>query len=163
MKASEPSRTLLVATGAALFGFFVLGMGSCTTADGVRREGTGPAAHGIHSDDLRAAMRQLDARSKEDVAAEMYTGSAARPAMDNVAQSARFIAATADQIPNILTAIDMEPDERREFLELAARLGSQARQLEAEARQGNLTAARRTKTRINSTCDACHGRFRIPY
>lgn len=143
---------------------FSLGVVSCSTDPGVRREGvSGPAAHGVHSDELRGAMREMEARSKEDVAAEMYTGSpTVRPAMDNVAQSARAIARTADHIPDILASVNMASDDRREFLGLAARLGTQARELESQARDGNAAAARRTKERLNATCDACHSRFRIP-
>jgi cytochrome c556 len=142
---------------------FAGSLASCTTEGGgpTRAEADEAALHGVHSEDLKLAMRDMEYRSKEEIAAEIYTGDPPNPGVEKLTDSAAAIAATADRIPNILSQVEMAPAERSEFLALAAQLGSQARQLKSQAQEGNLAAVRQTMSRLDATCNACHSQFRF--
>jgi cytochrome c556 len=55
----------------------------------------------------------------------------------------------------------LSAEDRAYFLELANRLRSDARALQAQAARGDIGPADEALARITTTCDACHKAFRI--
>lgn len=141
---------------------FLVGLTSCAENSGqLVRTDAGAAAHAVHSEDLRKAMRDLNYRSKEEVAAEIYTGTPTPTNMSHVARSADVMARTAERIPDLLGNTDLTVEERQEFVSLASRLVTQSRELKTQAQAGNAAGVRRAMDRVNATCDSCHTRFRV--
>lgn len=154
---------LPVSISCVLVGGIVFGMSSCTgdRSGAERIEASGHARHAVHSESLQQAMRKLQTRTKEEVAAEIYTGSPASPKLDEVARSAGLIADTALHIPEMLSGVTLDPDEQSRFVALSKQLEAQARTLQTEARHRNLFGVREAMNRLNATCDACHTAFRF--
>jgi hypothetical protein len=164
MHAYQHLRSWAAVSAGALFAVAGLsvGLSSCVDSNnGPTRTSTGgPARHAVHTDELQTAMRGLGQRSKEDIAAELYTGSPTNPGLQHVAKAAGDIAATADRIPEFLSQVQLDAAERQEFLSLARQLGSQARDVQAQARTGNTASVQQAVNRMDATCNACHSLFR---
>lgn len=135
---------------------------SCTQSTPAARDGAaaGPP-HAVHSADLQAAMRNINQRSQEDIAAELYTGNPTNPNMDDVAKSADAIAGVANNIPSLVAASQMDSADRAEIGRLASQLRESAVDLRNKARENNLAGVRSAMDRVNTTCTECHTRFRF--
>jgi cytochrome c556 len=136
---------------------------SCTPAwTPAAREGSVSAPpHAIHGAELQTAMRNMNQRGTEDVAAELYAGNPASPSMDEIAQSAEAIAEVAKSIPNLVSAMQMPAQDRAEIARLAARLDDKAQVVRNRAKTGNAGAVRAAMNHMNQTCKECHTRFRF--
>lgn len=120
-----------------------------------------PSLHGIHSDELQAAMRELDAQASNRIFAQLYTGNRPMVELREVASAADAIAESAAHIPDALTQIELSEEERQAFLGLAEKLRVEAAQLSSDARHNDLARARAALQRMTATCNACHTAFRI--
>jgi hypothetical protein len=120
-----------------------------------------PSLHGIHSDELQVAMRELDAQASNRIFAQLYTGNRPMVELREVATAADAIADSAAHIPDALTHIELTEEERQAFLGLADTLRVEAAQLSSDARHNDLARARAALQRMTATCNACHTAFRI--
>lgn len=156
---SRASRAVVLVTATGIS----VGLLSCTNSDEeMRRANVGPSGHhAIHSDQLQSAMRRLQHRSKEDIAAELYTGSPAQTDLRGVASAAAAIADTADHISEYLEGIEWAPGEQQRFLQLAQQLAGEARVVQAKAQAGDARAVQLAIRRMDNTCNACHTQFRF--
>lgn len=153
----HPKRVLTAAC--AIAAGILVGL-ACGPEGGTARD-SGDAPHAIHSEDLQTAMRDLNQRTKEDIAAELYTGTHNPGNLMEVANSAESIAKTARSIPNLVVATEMPAADRAEVARLSAQLRDAALVLEARARENNLAAVREAMDRVNTTCNECHTKFRF--
>ncbi len=137
--------------------------GSCAPATPpAGRDGSGAGApHAIRSDELRKAMREVNQRSKEDIAAELYTGNPPSSDLGDVARSAAAIADVAKHIPELVASTELPADDRAEVARLSAQLRDQAMEVQARASDNNVAAVREAMGRVNQTCNACHTKFRF--
>ncbi|HOA73067.1 MAG TPA: cytochrome c [Phycisphaerae bacterium] len=154
--AAASTGALLMAAGLSV------GLSSCAdSTDGPTRASTDASArHAVHSAELQAAMRGLGQRSKEEIAAELYTGSPTSTRMQRVAEAAGDIAATADRIPEFLSQVQLDATDRQQFIALARQLGNDAREVQIRARTGDAPAVQQAVNRMDATCNACHSLFR---
>jgi cytochrome c556 len=119
------------------------------------------AAHAVHGQRLADVMRSLDRLSSERLPkamdVEVEEGRQAR----EVARVARAMADSAARIPAAAPA-DLDDGERAEFLSLARALEQQTQRLVVDAAKLTPDERRARLQAIDTTCDACHRRFRIP-
>lgn len=147
-----------------------VGLVSCAQdagSPGTKASTEKPARHAVSNDQLRTAMRDLNRRSSEDVAAELYSGNYGGSAqagsgnLGRVADAAAAIAKTAKHIPDALTGSDLSESDRQSFVQLAERLGNEAQAVQQAALQGDATKVRAATEHMNGTCNACHSSFRL--
>lgn len=150
-------------TTLAIMGGLAGGWISCTNDGQPGRLTVGRhARHAVHGERMRVAMRRLETKTKEEVAAELYTGeSVAGPRYPDVAAAADAMADTAMRMPEALEGVTLDQDERELFLSLAGQLQTHAREVSTHAKNRNQAGVREAMQRVNSTCDACHNTFRF--
>jgi len=120
-----------------------------------------PPSHAVHESRIRSIMSDIERLREERLpkAFELEQGEDWR-----VHEIARVSRAMADSAARIRGAepVGLDAEERHEFLALAARLEELADGLADDARA--LTPEQRSVrlSEIDTTCRACHTRFRIP-
>lgn len=120
-----------------------------------------PATHAVHDQRLAEVMRSLDRLQRERLPQALDVALEEERRAREVAQVAQAMATSAERIAAAAPA-DLDDAERAEFLRLARELQQRALRLATDT--ATLTPdERRVRLReIDSTCDDCHGRFRIP-
>jgi len=147
----------------------VLLMSSCQRP--VSTEGVGGtrmrdgAAHAVHSDQLHAIMKGLDAEVGKTWPQEIAEERAAdaqrdrRARLQRVAGLARILADSARQIPAAAADASLSEADRTTFLAFARQLGTQAEELRVAAEARTVRQAEVCLERISGTCNACHSQF----
>lgn len=120
------------------------------------------AAHAVHSQRLAELMRGLEWLRVERLPQNMELSVQVERRAEQIAEVARSMQASAARIPDASAEAGLDPEERREFARLARLLEEQAGALVADAPHLSPDELRERASAIQSTCDACHLRFRIP-
>jgi hypothetical protein len=119
------------------------------------------AVHAVHEERLRALMRELDGQRNERLPTAIDPVVETRRQAREVERVARAMAESARALPGY-TPSRLAPEEAREFRVLAEQLARRSDALAEEAEWLTPAQRRERLTEIDSTCDACHARFRIP-
>ena len=122
-----------------------------------------PARHAVHGQRLAELMRGLERLAVERLPQALDPRETEERRSVEVAAVARAMATSADRIPEFAAGAELDAEARREFLELAGRLGALAKELEAASQRASLDAMRAETRAIRAVCARCHERFRIPW
>lgn len=119
------------------------------------------AVHAIYNERLHELMQSLSRASLARVPQEIGTNAERRQRSRAVAYVAAEMVDAAERIPDVLTDVDLTPDQRAKFIALANRLQIQATDLETLARDNRVLEMESKFYEINQTCAACHQAFRV--
>lgn len=78
-----------------------------------------------------------------------------------VEETAQLMAEAAGNIPNCSDRLDLNEQQLKLFIALATKLQTQATRLQQTASQKDIDQIDEVMDAIASTCNACHGAFRI--
>jgi cytochrome c556 len=122
-----------------------------------------PAAsqHAVHSQRLQALMRSLDTLLNKRLPQAMDLESSRAMRAEEIAQVAGALSESADLIPETTLSLEMNEEDRSDFLALAERLRQRAALLDPP--DASLTPAQINERigAVAQTCDTCHDRFGI--
>lgn len=121
-----------------------------------------PARHAVHHEELRRLMQQLFRAEFEELPQELNTPAEQTRRTRRLAIAAGHVADAAVHIPDVMPRLELTPDERRLFADLAATLAAQAGQMRAAAERGRVDEVRTINAQLVTTCNACHTNFRLP-
>jgi cytochrome c556 len=121
---------------------------------------TEAGVHAVHSEKLEALMDELD-KPTDRLPKELDVEGERQQKIARVQSLAHEMAVAADRIPDVLEGVEISEDQRKVFIGLATKLEEQARSLEQQAKEGDLSSVSKTREEIAETCDFCHRRFRI--
>lgn len=127
----------------------------------VRAPTARPVLHAVYAEELRAAMRDLNAQANQQVWLQMYN--VTQPQVDMremVAVAEKMADVAANRLPQAVEGVEMSTHEREVFLGLARRLHDQAVLLGQQAEADQLVGAQSTMNEIINTCNTCHTMFR---
>ena len=133
-----------------------------------RLEGaSGEAAHGVHSERLSELMRGLQRLQAERLPQAMDAEIEERRRAAEIADVARSMARSSEEIPAAAREAGLDDEARAEFQLLADALVRSADRLAVVADARGVGVTQRDELRAASReleviCDQCHGRFRIP-
>jgi cytochrome c556 len=122
----------------------------------------GAAQHGVHSERLRQLMQGLDRLQHDRLPQSLDVGEERARRVEEVADVARAMADSAQQISDPALTDDLDAAARAEFVDYAELLASH---VGAVADQAPELSPQRLRQRVAETaaiCDGCHARFRIP-
>jgi cytochrome c556 len=125
----------------------------------------GTQQHWVQDQQLRSVMAELSLRTREswprDVPADAEAPS--RPSEESFRQASSLadgLASAAGRIPESIQNQPMSQTDRRGFASEASRLRDSALELKRAAEQQRLEPMQRALDQINSSCIACHSRYR---
>lgn len=145
-------------TIALLSGLSALG---CRSSEQERLDSTeAPAQHAVFSDELRLAMRDLEA-VEQDLPPALDPAAVERQRLGKFVELLRGMAASAEQIPQVLTDVELPADRRAEFEALAGQLRDRSCALADEAPALSKPRIAERVEGIRAICLACHTRFRV--
>ncbi len=120
-----------------------------------------PAAHAVHEQRLAALMRGLEQLRDGRLPKALDPLEEERRQARELARVADAMASSAVWIARAPPA-DLDAEQRADFEALARRLEVQCANLGDDAVGLDDAGRRQRVSEIDSTCDACHVRFRIP-
>lgn len=147
---------------------------SCATSgardSSAKGGGVGPvpdeARHAVHTAQLRRIMKDLGRRRRvswpQEVEAEYAADERERRAetLERSKRAASSLAMAARLIPSAITDAKMSEADRAGFTEEVDRLYKDAAELRRLAALGDVRGMKRKLAEIDTTCRACHDRYR---
>ena len=121
--------------------------------------------HGLHTvanNRLRALMGDLCSLDFDRLSSELHAGKKPYRDINDVAGTAAALASDARMIPRFYKGMEMSPESRRVFDQLAAKLHDECVDLGALARHRELSKMKAQIDRVVATCNSCHESFRGP-
>ncbi len=152
---TQANRTLLLST-LALLTACRAGPTESTTPS------TGIAAHAVHSARIQQIMRQLGRLASERMPQELDTSVERARRATEVAEIARAMAASAEDVSGAMSRLELTTAQQGEFTRLVDQLRTQSTELARTAPRLSLAQMKDRMAAIRGSCKACHDRFRIP-
>lgn len=119
------------------------------------------ARHGVHSERLEQHMRGLERLAVERLPKALDRQEPESLRRSELVEVARALAASADRIVEAAEAVELEGEERREFLALVGELRWRTQRLADDAPRLPVDALRIRAREVQGTCHRCHDRFRV--
>lgn len=120
-----------------------------------------PALHAVHTTRLVSLMRDIEQLTFRKMPQEIAGEYEKIERLEAAAEAARGVAESARYIPAALDEVRLPEEERRIFLSLADKLGTDAELLHRQAKERRVEAIPETMDRMLATCNACHTAFRV--
>ena len=144
-----------------------LGAGACQAPATVPAQSQyvdtrGAALHAVQNERLRAIMGEFNALMFEQMYTELELDRQRMRKARAIADAAAALNKTINELPGVLSSLQLTPEEQDIFRGLAQELQDQASQLEEYANRGEIETLRPMVLRMNTTCNACHSLFRGP-
>ncbi|MBW2269315.1 MAG: cytochrome c [Deltaproteobacteria bacterium] len=120
------------------------------------------AEHAVHGRRLAQLMRELDRLRRERLPQAIDLRAEETRKAGEIARVASAMAEAADRIPEAASDVGLAGEEREAFTALAESLARRSRRLADDAGNISATAVQVRLRTIETDCEACHQRFRIP-
>lgn len=125
--------------------------------------GREPAAHAVHSEQLRAVMLRMNSevgkrwpqeiqQEKEELRLETHFARARTVASE--------LARASGRIPSTVNLSALDDGDRAAFMGYVAQLSTESRGLEEAAADRSLPRMHAVLKRVSTTCNQCHAQFR---
>jgi hypothetical protein len=147
-------------------GLCLLVVASCNkpqagVAPAVLPRGDKPVLHAVYAKELREAMHDLNLQANQQVWMKIYTSGEPVGDMSQMVEVADKMAqVAANRLPQAVSKVQMDAQERNVYLGLAQRLHDEAVVLKQQAQRNDFSAAQGTMNRVINTCNSCHTMFR---
>jgi len=165
MRRVRGSAILAIAWGIACAGCAAQPVATAPATDAPARAASQPSAddlHALRGEELHATMQELDRVRRGRLPQELDEERATALHSEEIAHIARALADTAAQIESRAPLATLDANGRDEFHRLASALRERATALAAEAPTLPAADLGARLAEIDTTCDACHRRYRDP-
>lgn len=120
--------------------------------------------HALHSNRLRATMRQLSLLTTERLPQEFNAEGDEKVQRERISDVALDLAKSVPGIRAVLDKADLTESQRHDYTQLADQLETRTREMHEQAGTLPFDALEQRVSGIVETCTACHTRFRVlPY
>lgn len=119
-----------------------------------------PALQAIHSGDIRAIMRRLNAHVHEREYTQLELDQLRRRNLEKLAGLAAELVAVSDNLPGVLPDIQLTTEEQTTFRVMASQLHNETMQLLNAGMHIPYQELNDGYRRLQQTCAACHNLFR---
>lgn len=157
--------TALARRRAGVIGMVLLLTIGCTPRGAVDespdRGRPGAATHAVRARKLKKIMAELDYLRSQRLPQELDTDSDRAARIDDIRTTADSLAHAAEDIPSVLTEVQLSRSDQDLFYQLAEQLNARALELRDRAADADPAVIDAAFASVVSTCDACHSRFRV--
>ena len=126
-----------------------------------REVSSGTGAHAVHNEQLQRVMRSMEALHIEELPQELDPKVELENEKRRLRRVLSALAGAAEQIPGIVTEVELTAEQASEFVELASELQRRALELEESLSSLRRDEIRGQFSRLQETCHECHRQFRF--
>lgn len=157
--------TALARRRAGLIGLALLVTVGCTPRnagdESPERPRSDAATHAVRARKLKKIMAELDYLRSERLPQELDAGTGRAERIDDIRTAADSLAHAAEDIPSVLSEVQLSKSDEDLFFQLAEQLNARALELRDRAAEADPAVLESAFAAVASTCDACHSRFRV--
>jgi len=122
---------------------------------------TDAATHAVRARKLKKIMAEIDYLRSQRLPQELDTDSDRADRIDDIRTAADSLAHAAEDIPSVLSEVQLSQSDEDLFYQLAEQLNVRALEMRDRAADADPAVLDAAFSRVVSTCNACHSRFRV--